>query len=189
MLQVLTLGGVTDLPDALGLCHAILVEFKRRRARTGLVTDTDEWFDEGNVLGELQAYIWILYDRWNPNYHQVQTGRGNNFRGYATAILRQKVKTFVARDTGEAAGGRKVPKAHSYSVSTSWEGLVEQTQDRRDTGGLDGLVAVVAGDPTFDRVASRSWVDATRGGTRTGVAAGNGCAADAGAAQRHTRAA
>jgi hypothetical protein len=174
-MQVLTLGGPADLPDAVGLCMAILVEFKRRRGSAH-----EEWFDEGNVLGDLQAYLWQLYSRWDPHYHLAVVGRGNNFRGYATGILRNKIKTFVARDTGEAAGGRKIPKAHARSVSTSWEAIGEQAQT--EAGGLDDAVGRGPHDPTFDRVAARGWVDAIRDRTGRDVAGRDGGPAHAGAA-------
>lgn len=169
-LQVLTLGGHRDVPDALGLCLAVLVEYKRLRVRQLRQLATDEWFDEGNVLGELNGYIWHLYNRWVPAYG---AGTGT-FRGYATGILRQKIKTFIARDTGDVAGGRTFPKAYSRSVSTSLEGLIEQTEDELGTGGLEFAFGSVAGDPTADRAETSSWLDASGDRAALGVAARHG---------------
>jgi hypothetical protein len=165
-LKVMTLGGLLDVPDALGLCLAVLVEYKRLKGQL-----VEALFDEENVLGELNAYIWHLYNRWDPA-HGAGTG---TFRGYATAILRQKIKTFVARDNGDVAGGRTFPKAYSRSVSTSWEGMIEQATDQPGSTGLEFAFGSVAVDPTADRAEAFSWLDTGRHRAGTGVAQGNGC--------------
>lgn len=169
-LPILTLGGTQDVRDAFGLCLSVVIEHKRHLSKRDGKFDSDVRFDEGNVLGELFSHIWHLYQRWNPAFG---AGTGT-FRGYSTAILRQKIKTFVARDTGEVSGGRKVPKAHAYSVSSSLEGLIESEEDRRGTSGLDFAFGPVAHDPTFDLASSGGWLDAARGGTPLRVEAGRG---------------
>lgn len=160
-LKVLTLGGLLDVPDALGLCLAVMVEYKRLKGQL-----LEALFDEENVLGELNAYVWHLYNRWDPS-HGAGTG---TFRGYATAILRQKIKTFIARDTGDVAGGRTFPKAYSRSVSISYEGLTEHIDnpagvsagnDELDVGrgGSDFVLGAVNGDSTADAVVHNVWRD------------------------------
>ena len=171
-LNILTLGDYYDVPDALGLCRAVLTNWLRRKLRdegdltggirhrataTGVpVVSAATRFDPENVLGELFAHIWHLYNRWNPRYGE---GSGT-FRGYATSILGKKINTFIARDTGDAAGSRIIPKAHARSVSVSYEGIIEANEAERDTGGLDVALGTRAMDMATDHPPGTSWVHA-----------------------------
>lgn len=151
---ILTLGGPRDVPDTLGLCHAMLMEFVRRR---GNVT-----FDESNVLGDLYEYCWKLYGTWLPDF-----GKGTGtFRGYATTFLRKRVGKFVAQETGTPYGKRTIPKAHHSSVSTSFDALVfNHSADQTKPAAVGGLERFVAGGPedsTGDSATSMGWMDTKR---------------------------
>jgi hypothetical protein len=149
-LLVLTLA---DVDDALALCRAVLSDWLRKGRHHA------DKIDAENVLGDLYAHVWYLYNRWVPNFGD---GRGT-FTGYASRILSQKVNTFVARDVGDPTGKGRGPKAHSRSSATSYEGLTESSHNVASAtgrGGLDGALGFVAVDDTGGYVpGGRTWHD------------------------------
>lgn len=142
---VLTLGNV---PDALGLCLAVLDENLLAHGARGADLLSGAPFDTDNVLGELFLYVWRLYNAWNP-------ARGVDFCGYAFGILRQRVKTFVAHDRGEPTGSRVHPRAHGRSVSVSLDAFTDEADGVGDGGSWHGVGQV---DPTQDRAFDTCWL-------------------------------
>lgn len=143
---------LADVDDGLSLCKALLADWLRR---AGGASDK---VDEDNVLGELFAHLWHLYNKWVPG--------GLSFTSYATGIMRKRINTFVAVDVGDPVAPGRGTKAHSRSQTQSYEGLAEAASERKhwqergvaSRGGLDFAFGAVALDPTGDHATSSSWV-------------------------------
>lgn len=149
-LQRLVLGNVED---AEGLCRAVLREWLRRvdtSARVGPVgaPTSDGRIDPGDALGWLQHRVWELYVKWDPM-------RSPSFLAFAHELLSKGVRQWAADESGEPsdrAHGRRSPKAHAASVSTSLDGLAE---------AVDGMEHLDLGS-ALDAYTSDAEIDALR---------------------------
>lgn len=121
---------LADVHDAEGLCRATLrdwlatVDTAARVGPTGPPT-ADGKIDAAEALGWLQERVWQLYMLWDP-------ARCARFTAFATHLLRQGVRQWAQDASGEPTArehGRRAPKAHAASVSTSLDALLEAAGD------------------------------------------------------------
>lgn len=181
----LVLGNVND---AEGLCRTVLKAWLERAGTGARVRGgTDKPFGDGSLdaddgLAFLQAEIWNLYLRWLPHLS------GGSFLAYAVALLPRRLAVWSRNTSGEAEtrpGGRRFPKAHAASVSTSLDALSSGPDD--EGGGHVGFfeggsvgARVETFEPDYEASGSsdvlRALADGGGGGARAVEGAGRAAA-------------
>lgn len=149
--QRLVLGNVDD---AEGLCRSVLRSWLRGRNTAARVGETgppvaDGALDAGDALAWLQERIWQLYTKWEPT-------RNPSFTSWASDLLGKGMGKWSIEASGEPehrTNGRRHPKAHAASVSTSYDRLV----DGEDGDTLGSFLA-----DTVEMVTSLDHLDALR---------------------------
>lgn len=148
----LVLGGPEKphVNDAEGLCRSVLAKWLRQHATDAAVGATDRPFGDGmldadDALAFLQTEVWLLYTRWEPERS------AGSFLAYASELLPRRLATWSRDASGEASErskGRRFPKAHAASVSTSFDGILEGGggDGEEERGGSTGLA-----DPRLGR--------------------------------------